>query len=80
MGRVGKFPFQQKIRKEVDIATAAVGSITEPMQADEIIRNNRADIVLLAQEILRDPYWIYHAAQKLRWKTPILPIQYSSRV
>ena len=74
-------PFAEKIRKEADIATAAVGSITEPMQADEIIRNNRADIVLLAQEMLRDPYWPYHAAQKLRQKgTPILPIQYGSRV
>lgn len=74
-------PFSEAIRHQVGIATAAVGSITNAMQADEIIRNNRADIVLLAQQMLRDPYWPYHAAQELHQKdTPTLPIQYASRV
>lgn len=74
-------PFSEAIRKEADIATAAVGSITQAMQADEIIRNNRADIVLLAREMLRDPYWPYHAAQELHQKNvATLPIQYASRV
>ncbi len=74
-------PFAEKIRKEADIATAAVGSITNAMQADQIIRNNHADIVLLAREMLRDPYWPYRAAQELHQKqTATLPIQYASRV
>jgi 2,4-dienoyl-CoA reductase-like NADH-dependent reductase (Old Yellow Enzyme family) len=42
---------------DINIAAAAVGTITAPAQADQIIRNDRADIVLLAREILRDPYW-----------------------
>lgn len=58
-------PFAERIRREADIATAAVGMITAPMQADEIVRNGRADLVLLARELLRDPYWPLHAAQAL---------------
>ena len=45
-------PFAERIRREAGIATAAVGCITEPTHADEIIRNGRADIVLLAREFL----------------------------
>jgi 2,4-dienoyl-CoA reductase-like NADH-dependent reductase (Old Yellow Enzyme family) len=45
--------------------TGAVGMITEPNQADEIIRHGRADLVLLAREFLRDPYWPLHAARTL---------------
>lgn len=74
-----QIPFSEKIRHDADIATAAVGLITNAMQADEIIRNNRADIVLLAREALRDPYWTYRAAQELHQKnTATLPIQYAS--
>jgi 2,4-dienoyl-CoA reductase-like NADH-dependent reductase (Old Yellow Enzyme family) len=58
-------PFAARIRKEAGIATGAVGLITEPKQADEIIRNEQADIVLLAREFLRDPYWPLHAAESL---------------
>ena len=58
-------PFAERIRREANIATAAVGMITSPAQADQIIRNDQADIVLLAREMLRDPYWPLHAAQKL---------------
>ncbi len=56
-------PLAEAVRKGASIPTAAVGLITEPMQADEIIRNGRADLVLLAREFLRDPYWPQHAAQ-----------------
>lgn len=76
-------PFAEKIRKQAQIATAAVGSITQAMQADEIIRNQRADIVLLAREMLRDPYWSYHAALELQPKDAakdLLPVQYGGRV
>ncbi len=58
-------PFAERIRREANIATAAVGMITAPAQADQIIRSDQADIVLLAREMLRDPYWPLHAAQKL---------------
>ena len=58
-------PFAERIRREANIATAAVGMITAPAQADQIIRNDQADIVLLAREMLRDPYWPVHAAQEL---------------
>lgn len=66
-------PLAEAIRREADIKTAAVGLITQPMQADEIIRNGRADIVLLAREMLRDPYWPLHAAKLLGHEAPVPP-------
>jgi len=68
-------PFAEAIRREAGIATGAVGLVTEPKQADEIISSGNADAVLLARALLRDPYWPLHAAQALgaeiRW-----PVQY----
>jgi 2,4-dienoyl-CoA reductase-like NADH-dependent reductase (Old Yellow Enzyme family) len=58
-------PFAARIRKEAGIATAAVGMITEAHQAEAIIANGDADLVLLARELLRDPYWPVHAAAAL---------------
>ena len=71
-------PFADQIRREAQIATAAVGMITSPMQADEIVRNGRADIVLLARESLRDPNWPIKAAAELhkKDKAPV-PVQYA---
>jgi 2,4-dienoyl-CoA reductase-like NADH-dependent reductase (Old Yellow Enzyme family) len=70
-------PFAERIRREAGIATAAVGSITEPTHADEIIRNGRADIVLLAREFLREPYWPLKAARTLGHKDlPATPVHY----
>lgn len=57
--------FAEAIRREVQIATAAVGLITDPLQANDIISQEKADIVLLAREMLRDPYWPYRAAKAL---------------
>lgn len=57
--------FAERIRHEVGIATGAVGMITGPAQADQIIRTGQADLVLLARELLRDPYWPIHAADAL---------------
>jgi 2,4-dienoyl-CoA reductase-like NADH-dependent reductase (Old Yellow Enzyme family) len=57
--------FAERIRRDAGILTGAVGMITEPHQADEIIREGQADIVLLAREMLRDPYWPLHAAAEL---------------
>lgn len=68
-------PFAEAIRREADIPTAAVGLITEPTHADEIIRNGRADLVLLARELLRNPFWPQHAAKQLKQPIPA-PKQY----
>ena len=66
-------PFAEAVRRGAGIPTAAVGMITDPMQADEIVRNGRADMVLLAREELRNPYWPIRAAQALS-KGELLPI------
>jgi 2,4-dienoyl-CoA reductase-like NADH-dependent reductase (Old Yellow Enzyme family) len=58
-------PFSATIRRECSMPTGAVGMITEPEQAERIIATGEADVVLLAREILRDPYWPLHAAHKL---------------
>jgi 2,4-dienoyl-CoA reductase-like NADH-dependent reductase (Old Yellow Enzyme family) len=68
-------PFAETVRREAAIATTAVGLITEPTHADEIVRNGRADIVLLAREELRDPYWPIQAAPVLRQEQRV-PAQY----
>jgi len=68
-------PFARAIRAEADIATGAVGLITEPKQADDIISSGSADAVLLARELLRDPYWPLHAARALGVEIP-WPEQY----
>ncbi len=68
-------PFAEAIRRDAGIATGAVGMITEARQAEQIIAEGKADVVLLARAMLRDPYWPLHAAQVLgadaRW-----PVQY----
>lgn len=58
-------PFAARIRKEADVATSAVGLITEAEQADTIVRSGQADLVQLARELLRDPYWPRRAAKEL---------------
>ncbi|WP_394119838.1 NADPH dehydrogenase NamA [Planococcus donghaensis] len=59
-------PFAETIKKQTPIATGAVGLITSPLQAEEILQNDRADLVFLARELLRDPYWAYSAAKELQ--------------
>jgi 2,4-dienoyl-CoA reductase-like NADH-dependent reductase (Old Yellow Enzyme family) len=68
-------PFAARIRQEAGIPTAAVGFITDPAQADHIVRTGQADVVLLARELLRDPYWPVHAATRLG-RTTSWPVQY----
>ncbi len=68
-------PFAERIRREAGIPTGAVGLITEAHQADEIVRSGQADLVLLAREFLRDPYFPLHAARELGVK-PESPAQY----
>lgn len=57
--------FSETIKHETPIATGAVGLITEPLHAEEILQNDRADLVFLARELLRDPYWPRRAAKAL---------------
>lgn len=66
-------PFAERIRREAGIATAAVGMITAPAQADEIIRNGRADLVLLARGLLRDAEWSLRAARALGQAAALSP-------
>jgi 2,4-dienoyl-CoA reductase-like NADH-dependent reductase (Old Yellow Enzyme family) len=58
-------PFADRIRREAKIPTGAVGMITAAAQAEHILRAGQADIVLLARELLRDPYWALDAAREL---------------
>jgi 2,4-dienoyl-CoA reductase-like NADH-dependent reductase (Old Yellow Enzyme family) len=67
--------FSDRIRQEANILTGAVGLITSPEQADQIIRTGAADIVLLGRELLRNPYWPHSAAKELGLDQP-WPVQY----
>jgi 2,4-dienoyl-CoA reductase-like NADH-dependent reductase (Old Yellow Enzyme family) len=58
-------PFAARIRREAEILTGAVGLITSPVQAEQIIATGSADAILLARELLRDPYWPLRAAREL---------------
>jgi 2,4-dienoyl-CoA reductase-like NADH-dependent reductase (Old Yellow Enzyme family) len=58
-------PFAERIRKEADIPTGAVGLITQPSEAEHIVKAGQADMVFLAREELRSPYWPLHAAHEL---------------
>ncbi len=68
--------FAAAIRAQAAIATAAVGMITTAPQADQIVRTGQADMVLLARELLRDPYWPARAARELRAEITSAPLQY----
>lgn len=68
-------PFAARIRAEAGIATGAVGFITEAAQAEKIIGEGKADIVLIARQMLRDPYFPLHAAQVLEADVA-WPVQY----
>jgi 2,4-dienoyl-CoA reductase-like NADH-dependent reductase (Old Yellow Enzyme family) len=69
-------PFAERIRREAGVATGAVGMITGPGQAEAIVREGRADVVLMAREFLRRPQWPLHAAIELGAEPP-LPAQYA---
>ena len=75
MGPGYQTPFAERIRREAGVATGTVGFITTPAQADHAIRSGQADCVLIARELLRDPYWPLRAARELghpiKW-----PVQY----
>jgi 2,4-dienoyl-CoA reductase-like NADH-dependent reductase (Old Yellow Enzyme family) len=72
-------PLAERIRKESGMLTGAVGMITRPEHAEEVLANGRADVVFLARELLRDPYWPLHSAAALRAEAP-WPTQYGYAV
>ena len=75
-------PHSGRIRSEADLPTAVGWMITEPEQAEHAIASGQADVVMLARELLRDPYWPYHAALALNDDRvdSVLPVQYARAV
>ncbi len=69
-------PLSEAVRRGAGVCTAAVGLISDPLHAEEILANGRADLVVLGRIALWDPYWPHHAASKLRANVE-LPIQYA---
>jgi 2,4-dienoyl-CoA reductase-like NADH-dependent reductase (Old Yellow Enzyme family) len=67
--------FAEQIRREANILTGAVGMITSPVQAEHIMVSGQADAVIIARELLRDPYWPLRAARELEQPTS-WPVQY----
>ena len=65
VGPLYQTPFAERVRREAGISTGAVGMITEPADAEAIVADGRADLVFLARELLRDPYWPLFAARAL---------------
>lgn len=57
--------FAETIKSQAEIPTGAVGIITSPLHAEEILQNGRADLIFLARELLRDPYWAFRASKEL---------------
>ena len=67
--------FARQIREKAEILTGAVGMITSPVQAEQIIATGEADAILMAREFLRDPYWPLRAAKELG-QSNSWPVQY----
>ena len=70
-------PVAEKIRRESGMPVAAVGLITEPFQAEQIVALGQADAVFVGRESLRDPNFPVRAAQALRVEAPYIPPQYA---
>ncbi len=75
-------PTTSRIRRETGVRAGVGWLITDPVQAEDAVRDQHLDLVILAREMLRDPYWPYHAAQKLGVEkvADLLPIQYARAV
>jgi 2,4-dienoyl-CoA reductase-like NADH-dependent reductase (Old Yellow Enzyme family) len=69
--------FAQQVRHGAGIPSGAVGLITQPAQAEHILRTGQADLILLGRELLRDPRWPLHAAAVLGDGQVPWPVQYS---
>ena len=79
VGKGYQLPFARRIREEADIPTGAVGLITDPHHANDIITGGEADLVLVGRELLRDPHWAIKAALALGAQAP-WPLQYGYAV
>jgi anthraniloyl-CoA monooxygenase len=75
-GRMFQTPYADRVRNEADIATMAVGNITESDQANAILAGGRADLVALGRPHLADPFWTLHAAAELGYPDAPWPVQY----
>jgi 2,4-dienoyl-CoA reductase-like NADH-dependent reductase (Old Yellow Enzyme family) len=74
--------YSDHVRREADVRTIVVGLITEPQQAEAILREGKADIIAIAREMLVDPYWPVHAARALGLSDwlDVLPQNYAFRL
>lgn len=72
-------PFAREIRRRAGIKTGAVGMITEPKQAEQILQNEEADAIFIAREFLRDPYFVFRAAKELGGEADV-PKQYGRAI
>jgi 2,4-dienoyl-CoA reductase-like NADH-dependent reductase (Old Yellow Enzyme family) len=74
--------YSDHVRREAGIQTAVVGMITEPEQAEAILREGKADIIAIAREMLCNPYWPVHAAKTLGLRDwlNVLPENYAFRL
>ncbi len=79
VGKGYQVPFARRIRDEAEIRTGAVGLITEPYHADEIVTGGDADLIFLGRELLREPYWAWKAQHELG-EEPAWPTQYGYAV
>lgn len=70
-----QLPLAEKIKREASMAVGSVGMITDALQANEIIESRKADLVVIAREHLRNPYFSINAALELD-ETPMVPWQY----
>ena len=75
VGPMYQVPFAEKIKKETGMITGAVGLITSASEAEQILSNQQADLIVLARQLLRDPYFPLHAAKELGVDIP-WPVQY----
>ncbi|MEO5893242.1 MAG: NADH:flavin oxidoreductase/NADH oxidase, partial [Ferruginibacter sp.] len=75
VGPMYQVPFAEKLKKETGILTGAVGLITTASEAEQILANQQADLIILARQLLRDPYFPLHAAKELGADVP-WPVQY----
>ena len=77
-GRMYQTPFSDRIRNEVDVATIAVGAISEADHANSIIAAGRADLCAIARPHLADPAWVLHEAARIGYRGVAWPKQYRS--
>ncbi|UPK66960.1 NADH:flavin oxidoreductase/NADH oxidase [Chitinophaga filiformis] len=76
VGPLYQTPFAEHVRRETGILTGAVGLITTATEAESIIAEGKADLVIMAREYLRDPYFPMHAAHELKDESFVWPVQY----